>query len=84
MIATAVSAMHDVISRGVDLRGYYHWTLVDNFEWYSGWDLRFGLVELDERTQERRARPSAQLYSAIAAGNRFERGWLNRFAGSTG
>ena len=76
VIATAARAMHDAIRRGVDLRGYYHWTLVDNFEWYSGWDLRFGLVELDERTQERTPRPSARLYSAIAASNRFEERWL--------
>jgi beta-glucosidase len=69
--------MHDAIARGVDLRGYYHWTLVDNFEWYSGWDLRFGLIELDERTQERTPRPSARLYSAIATANRFEEAWLD-------
>jgi beta-glucosidase len=76
VIAVAARAMHDAIRRGVDLRGYYHWTLVDNFEWYSGWDLRFGLVELDEHTQERTPRPSARLYSAIAATNRFEERWL--------
>jgi beta-glucosidase len=76
VIATAARAMHDAISRGVDLRGYYHWTLVDNFEWYSGWDLRFGLIELDERTQERTRRPSAQLYSRIALSNGFDERWL--------
>ena len=69
VIATAARAMHDAIRGGVDLRGYYHWTLTDNFEWDRGWDLRFGLVELDEHTQERRPRPSARLYSAIAASN---------------
>ena len=69
VIATAARAMHDAIRSGVDLRGYYHWTLTDNFEWDRGWDLRFGLVELDEHTQERRPRPSARLYSAIAASN---------------
>jgi beta-glucosidase len=78
VIAVAARAMHDAIRRGVDLRGYYHWTLVDNFEWYSGWDLRFGLVELDEHTQERTPRPSARLYSAIAATNRFEERWLEQ------
>jgi beta-glucosidase len=76
VLATAARAMHDALRGGADLRGYYHWTLVDNFEWYSGWDLRFGLVELDERTQERTPRPSAQLYSRIATTNSFDERWL--------
>jgi beta-glucosidase len=76
VIATAARAMHEAIRRGADVRGYYHWTLVDNFEWYSGWDLRFGLVELDERTQERTPRPSAALYSRIAKTNSFDGRWL--------
>jgi beta-glucosidase len=78
VIETAVRTMHDLIGRGIDLRGYYHWTLVDNFEWYSGWDLRFGLVALDERTQERTVRPSGRLYSAIATSNRLQSGDLSR------
>ena len=51
------------------VQGYYHWTLVDNFEWAEGWTLRFGLIELDPETQERTRRPSADLYAAIARGN---------------
>jgi beta-glucosidase len=84
VIATAVRAMHDAIARGVDLRGYYHWTLVDNFEWYSGWDLRFGLIELDERTQERTPRPSARLYSLIATSNHFDDRWLEELGATSG
>lgn len=45
--------------------GYYHWTLVDNFEWAQGWTLRFGLIELDPETQMRRPRRSAYLYRDI-------------------
>ena len=45
--------------------GYYHWTLVDNFEWERGWTQRFGLVALDPQTQERVWRPSAHLYREI-------------------
>ena len=45
--------------------GYYHWTLTDNFEWHNGWNQRFGLIELDPATQERRWRPSAHLYQEI-------------------
>lgn len=45
--------------------GYYHWSLVDNFEWDRGWTQRFGLVEIDPITQERTWRPSAYLYQEI-------------------
>jgi beta-glucosidase len=53
----------------IPVRSYYHWTLVDNFEWAEGWTLPFGLIELDPQSQKRRARPSADLYAAIARGN---------------
>ncbi len=45
--------------------GYYHWSLVDNFEWDRGWTQRFGLIEMDPETQKRQWRPSGQLYSEI-------------------
>ncbi|MFP3853662.1 MAG: glycoside hydrolase family 1 protein [Anaerolineales bacterium] len=47
------------------VKGYYHWSLVDNFEWERGWTQRFGLWELNPSTQERTKRPSADLYAAI-------------------
>jgi beta-glucosidase len=64
-----LGAAHRAIQEGVDLRGVFLWTLVDNFEWVEGWGLRFGLYALDERTQERRLRPSGALYAAIARAN---------------
>ncbi|MFN2164574.1 MAG: glycoside hydrolase family 1 protein [Candidatus Promineifilaceae bacterium] len=45
--------------------GYYHWSLIDNFEWERGWTQRFGLIAMNEETQERRWRPSAHLYQEI-------------------
>lgn len=45
--------------------GYYHWSLVDNFEWDRGWSERFGLIELDPATQERKLRRSGELYGQI-------------------
>jgi len=61
--------VHRAIQAGCDVRGYFHWTLVDNFEWSEGWGLRFGLFDLDPQTQVRTARPSAQLYGTIAEQN---------------
>jgi beta-glucosidase len=53
-------------AQGVDVRGYCHWSLLDNFEWAEGYAPRFGLVEVDFATGERRPRPSAHLYARIA------------------
>jgi beta-glucosidase len=59
--------------RGVNfnwpVKGYFHWTLVDNFEWERGWNQRFGLWELNVDTQARYRRPSADLYAAICKAN---------------
>jgi beta-glucosidase len=59
-------------SAGVDVRGYFHWSLLDNFEWAEGYWPRFGLVEVDYATQERRVRPSGRLYAQIARDRRIE------------
>ncbi len=57
------------IQGNIRVMSYYHWTLVDNFEWADGWTLPFGLIELDPQSQVRTPRPSAALYAAIAKGN---------------
>jgi beta-glucosidase len=57
------------IRDGVPVKGYYHWSLTDNFEWAEGWNLRFGLIEVDPISQERKMRPSGRLYSAICKAN---------------
>lgn len=51
--------VREAVSRGVKVLGYLHWSLLDNFEWAEGYAPRFGLVEVDFSTQERRIRPSA-------------------------
>jgi beta-glucosidase len=51
------------------VKGYFWWSLVDNFEWERGWTQRFGLWELDVKTQARRKRPSADLYAGICKEN---------------
>ncbi|MCS7011161.1 MAG: glycoside hydrolase family 1 protein [Anaerolineales bacterium] len=51
------------------VKGYFHWSLVDNFEWERGWTQRFGLWGLDPETQKRIRRPSVDLYAAICKEN---------------
>lgn len=51
------------------VKGYFHWSLVDNFEWERAWTQRFGLWALDIETQKRTKRPSADLYAAICKEN---------------
>jgi beta-glucosidase len=53
----------------VDVRGYLHWSLLDNFEWDKGFWPRFGLVEIDYKTMERKIRPSALEYAKICKEN---------------
>jgi beta-glucosidase len=64
-IARHISWMQKAIDEGVDVRGYLHWSLLDNFEWDKGFSPRFGLVEIDYQTLERRIRPSAFVYKKI-------------------
>lgn len=64
-----LAAIYRAIAAGVDVRGVFLWTLIDNFEWLDGWGLRFGLYALDERTQLRTLRRSGALYAAIARAN---------------
>lgn len=57
------------IQDGVDVRGYFHWTAVDNFEWAQGYSQPFGLIAFDPATQERTVKPSGELFAAIAGRN---------------
>lgn len=61
--------IYHAISKGVDVRGYFYWSLVDNFEWHEGFEPRFGLIEVNYETQKRTPRPSAHLYAEIIQHN---------------
>ncbi len=60
------------IQEGVDLRGYYVWSLFDNFEWLQGFDARFGIVYIDYQTQQRIPKESALWYAQVIAQNGFQ------------
>lgn len=64
-----LKAIHRAIAEGVDVRGYFYWSLLDNLEWDKGFWPRFGLVEVNYVTKERKVRPSALKYAAIIKNN---------------
>jgi beta-glucosidase len=80
VLTQSVRRTHELITQGIDVRGYFHWSIVDNFEWCEGWTLRFGLYEMDPRTQERFARGSAELYRQIIMQNGLSDEQLSRFS----
>ena len=68
-IQKQVQATWQAIQDGIDVRGHMYWSLLDNYEWALGFEKRFGLVEIDYNTLERRIRPSAYVYKDICQHN---------------
>lgn len=64
-----LNMLWEAISRGVDVRGYFQWSLYDNFEWGCGYTSRFGIVYVDFNTQERIVKESGRWYSGVARRN---------------
>jgi beta-glucosidase len=68
-LAQHIHQMWRAVNFNWPVKGYFHWSLVDNFEWERGWTQRFGLWGLDPETQKRIKRPSADLYAEICKEN---------------
>jgi beta-glucosidase len=68
-IPKALEGLKAAMDAGVPVKGYVHWSLLDNFEWTFGYRPRFGLFAVDRQTFKRTAKPSAAVYAAIAARN---------------
>jgi beta-glucosidase len=68
-LGEALTGVARCLDDGIDVRGYFAWSLLDNFEWTYGYGPRFGLFTVDRRTFERRAKPSAAWYGARARAN---------------
>lgn len=62
-------ALHRAIEGGTDVRGYFQWSLIDNFEWAEGYSRRFGLVHVDFETMERRPKDSFAWYRELIRAN---------------
>lgn len=69
-----LNALWEAISMGVDVRGYFQWSLYDNFEWGCGYSSRFGIVYVDFNTQERIVKESGHWYSEVARRNAIGKG----------
>ena len=68
-MAEALAGVQRCLDDGIDVRGYFYWSLLDNFEWVLGYGPRFGLVEVDHATFERRPKPSAAWFGDVARAN---------------
>ena len=64
-IKTALEGVQRCLDDGLDIRGYYYWSFLDNFEWLFGYKPRFGLVEVDRTTQKRKEKDSLKFYQKI-------------------
>jgi beta-glucosidase len=65
-----LAEVHGAIADGADVRGFFYWSLIDNFEWAEGWSKHFGLIAVDRETLERRPRSAALAYRDIITANR--------------
>jgi beta-glucosidase len=64
----ALTGLHDTIAEGADVRGYYHWSALDNYEW-GRWSPTFGLIAVDRTTFQRTVKPSAKWLGEVARAN---------------
>jgi len=64
-----LSELRRVIHDGVPVKGYFHWSIMDNFEWAEGYKHRFGLIYVDYKTQQRTLKDSARWYRKVIASN---------------
>jgi beta-glucosidase len=67
--ARYLRALHSAIAQGVPVLGYFHWSLMDNFEWQQGYKQRFGLIHVDYATQRRTPKDSAEWYAEVIRTN---------------
>jgi beta-glucosidase len=73
-IARHIDVVRTVVREGVDVRGYFAWSLLDNYEWAEGYRIRFGIVHVDFATQRRTLKSSARWYANLIAAHRDAKG----------
>jgi beta-glucosidase len=65
-VERALAGVARCLDDGIDVRGYFHWSLLDNFEWLFGYGPKFGLIAVDRASQRRTIKPSAEWLGAFA------------------
>jgi beta-glucosidase len=68
-VRASLRALSEAIADGVDVRGFFHWSLLDNFEWAFGYRMRFGIVAVDRETQARAVKPSGRWLAEVIRAN---------------
>jgi beta-glucosidase len=68
-VRRALMGVSECLAEGIDVRGYFYWSALDNFEWMFGYQPTFGLIAVDRETQERTAKESARWLGSIARAN---------------
>jgi len=71
--------VHKAIQNGADVRGYFYWSSLDNWEWAEGFEPRFGLIGLDYSTRERIIRESARMYQMISQNNKLSKELVEKY-----
>jgi beta-glucosidase len=69
-ITEHLKAIKQLINEGVDIKGYYHWSLLDNYEWQEGYKMKFGLFSVNPETMQAIPRKSAEVYAKICRENK--------------
>jgi len=77
-----VNAVRLAMSRGVDVRGYYAWSLMDNYEWNKGMHAKFGLYDVNVATKARRLRESGAAFAQIAKARAITPALQNKYLGT--
>jgi beta-glucosidase len=83
-LLTHLAAVHRALTEGVRVRGFYFWSLVDNFEWAEGFAARFGLIDLDLETRRRSVKRSGELYGEICRAGAITTDMVQRHAPDLG
>jgi len=71
-IVAHLNEVYHALKGGADMRGYFHWSLLDNYEWHLGYPPKFGLVDVDRKTFKRKLKSSGKVYGEIAKVNGLE------------